>query len=228
MAKGIMFKKSNENCYAEELYKVGDIFITTNNENPSVRFGGTWELQKILTGGELIGFACVTADNGVAKIDTAMNAEISFSDPNLGVKTYTVENYIDNILEGTSGTILVHPQNIVGLVEATFYITGLGLSSGLLGYWWRYNRNTIPSGVTMLPDVTWGYLSTGPYSTNYGGSSNSFFYKVNDGVTDDFFINPILRPYNGSIRFSSADTKSHLLVKAYAKKGNTKVWKRTA
>lgn len=44
MAKGIMFKKSNENCYAEELYKVGDIFITTNSENPSVRFGGTWEL----------------------------------------------------------------------------------------------------------------------------------------------------------------------------------------
>ena len=39
-----MFKKGNENCYAEELYKVGDIFITTNSENPSVRFGGTWEL----------------------------------------------------------------------------------------------------------------------------------------------------------------------------------------
>lgn len=44
MAKGIIFKKSNESCYAEELYKVGDIFITTNSENPSVRFGGTWSL----------------------------------------------------------------------------------------------------------------------------------------------------------------------------------------
>lgn len=29
--------------YPNAYYKVGDIFITTNNENPADRFGGTWE-----------------------------------------------------------------------------------------------------------------------------------------------------------------------------------------
>ncbi len=26
------------------LYKIGDLFLSTNSENPTVRFGGTWEL----------------------------------------------------------------------------------------------------------------------------------------------------------------------------------------
>lgn len=30
--------------YPNAYYKVGDLFLTTNNENPSIRFGGTWEL----------------------------------------------------------------------------------------------------------------------------------------------------------------------------------------
>lgn len=37
-------KKANENAYMNQLYKVGDIYITTNSANPSTRFGGTWEL----------------------------------------------------------------------------------------------------------------------------------------------------------------------------------------
>ncbi len=37
--------KNNEGnkIYPNAYYKIGDIFITTNNENPANRFGGTWE-----------------------------------------------------------------------------------------------------------------------------------------------------------------------------------------
>lgn len=30
--------------YPNAFYEVGDLFLTTRNENPSIRFGGTWEL----------------------------------------------------------------------------------------------------------------------------------------------------------------------------------------
>lgn len=33
-----------ENYYPNAYHKVGDLFLTTNSENPSVRFGGAWEL----------------------------------------------------------------------------------------------------------------------------------------------------------------------------------------
>ena len=40
--------KDNEGnkIYPNAYYKIGDIFITTNSENPSNRFGGTWERIK--------------------------------------------------------------------------------------------------------------------------------------------------------------------------------------
>lgn len=41
--KRIRFKHGNEKA-VEEQYEVGDLYLTTKSENPSVRFGGTWEL----------------------------------------------------------------------------------------------------------------------------------------------------------------------------------------
>lgn len=43
-SKGGTLKNGNDNIYPNAYYKVGDLFLTTNSENPSVRFGGTWEL----------------------------------------------------------------------------------------------------------------------------------------------------------------------------------------
>ena len=37
---------SQINSFLKTIYKVGDYFITHNDENPSKRFGGTWELCK--------------------------------------------------------------------------------------------------------------------------------------------------------------------------------------
>ena len=44
VCKGGTLKNGADNYYPNAYYKVGDLFLTTNNENPSVRFGGTWEL----------------------------------------------------------------------------------------------------------------------------------------------------------------------------------------
>ena len=44
MAKGVQLKQSGENIYPNNFYEVGDVYITTRTENPSTRFGGTWEL----------------------------------------------------------------------------------------------------------------------------------------------------------------------------------------
>ena len=34
----------NDKCYPNAYFAIGDLFFTTNKENPSVRFGGAWEL----------------------------------------------------------------------------------------------------------------------------------------------------------------------------------------
>lgn len=34
----------NDKCYPNAYFAIGDLFFTTKNENPSVRFGGLWEL----------------------------------------------------------------------------------------------------------------------------------------------------------------------------------------
>lgn len=44
MFKGGTLKDNEGNkIYPNAYYKIGDLFITTNNENPANRFGGTWE-----------------------------------------------------------------------------------------------------------------------------------------------------------------------------------------
>lgn len=43
MPKQAQLKKNNEDIFLN-IYKIGDIYITTNSENPADRFGGTWEL----------------------------------------------------------------------------------------------------------------------------------------------------------------------------------------
>lgn len=42
--KGGTLKKGTDKYYPNAYYKVGDLFLTTNSENPSLRFGGTWKL----------------------------------------------------------------------------------------------------------------------------------------------------------------------------------------
>ena len=45
MSKQAQLKKNNEDVFLN-IYKIGDIYITTNSENPADRFGGQWEQIK--------------------------------------------------------------------------------------------------------------------------------------------------------------------------------------
>lgn len=45
MSKQAQLKKGNEDLFLN-IYKIGDIYITTNSENPADRFGGQWEQIK--------------------------------------------------------------------------------------------------------------------------------------------------------------------------------------
>ncbi|MGN1298239.1 MAG: phage baseplate protein [Clostridia bacterium] len=42
--KGGTFQSGEDKYYPNAYYEIGDLFLTTNSENPSIRFGGTWEL----------------------------------------------------------------------------------------------------------------------------------------------------------------------------------------
>lgn len=44
VCKGGTLQCGDTKYFPNAYYKVGDLFLTTNNENPSVRFGGEWEL----------------------------------------------------------------------------------------------------------------------------------------------------------------------------------------
>ena len=71
VAKQILVKNSGADYdyswvnLVDLVYNVGDIILTTNNVNPSVKFGGTWEL--IAQGKTLIGAGTGTDINGVEK-----------------------------------------------------------------------------------------------------------------------------------------------------------------
>jgi hypothetical protein len=208
----------------QELYPIGSVIYNNTNTNPGTYLGyGAWELGRTFYGGELIGYALVELDS-VGTVQTS-GVDYAFSDPSVGTKKYTVENYVPNILTGGSGAILVTPQNIAGFIEATVYISGLG-TSGLRGFWWgAANWNDLPSGVHIFGNSR-APLLTGPIDANYGGNSCTYFYKIDEGVTDTFFINPQYRPYNGSFTPGQGGVGCKMYVKAFARAGTTYTWTR--
>lgn len=222
--RGIRFKKNNENAFVDKYYRVGDLYLTTRSENPSTIFGGTWEKVKTLIGGELIAFGNIISSSGkIIEKDTWK----AFSDPEVGDKTPVIENYIEGILNFNSGTFLINPQNLVGMIEVTIAMSGFG-STGTIGLWWGQNKNTLPTGVTFLPNDGNNALLTGPSGDAYGGHIISFIYKVDDGVTENFYCNPMFAPYKGPVTFSQGGVNCFMTIKVYAKKGNTNIWIRTA
>ena len=205
---------------ADLTYPVGSIYTSNYSDNPANTIGGTWELIKTYTGGELIAYATVWARDGNT---IASGTDTEFSSSNVGSKDYEMYNYVSDILNYSAGTILVNPQNIVGMVEAFVSLSGLG-GSGLRGIWWHDNNNALPTGVSRMGGTQ--HLATGPIDANYGGNSNTYIFKVEGN--ESFYVNPLFSPYNGTFRPSISGTLSWLQVKAYAKAGESYVWKRIA
>lgn len=207
------------------IYDIGDLFITTNNINPSIKFGGTWVADRTYYGGELIAYGVVNTTGAGSSI--AKDTTTAFSDSSVGAKAYNVVNYVSGILTGTGGTLSVQTLGIVGMVEANIFIAGLG-ATGTLGIWWKGNSNILPSGVTMVGGNDNNQLATGPIGANYGGNTNTYLYKVDTTSDVQFYVDPTFIPYNGAFTPSADGTVSQMFVKVFAKYGTTYSWKRTA
>lgn len=206
------------------IYPVGSIYLSVNSTNPSELFGGTWELLKIFTGGELLAYGW--AYNGVSNTtDVNVDVDIPFSGSKIPSKQYSITNYVDGVLTFDSGTFRLHTKNLVGLVEAIYTLSGVYGGNGAL--WFKGNSNELPTGVTIHNNGTGPIL--GNANSMYNGASRTYLYKIDDNASDvNFFINPIATVYNSSFKPCSGGVKCELLVKVYAKKQITYMWKRTA
>lgn len=205
------------------VYPIGSHYITEDSANPSLKFGGTWELVRRTYGGELLAY-------GVAK-NTTTGSTVFAKDSyrpmsDLSLSPEILMDYSgQNILRFNSGTWHIYPQGIVGLIKSTSTVTGIG-ASGTQGIWWSGNSNTLPTGVTMSPSTRCP-LTGGINGANYGGGSLVHTYKV-DGVTENFYVNPKFTPYGGAMTPGSGGVGCVLQIEVYASTGLHYIWKRTA
>lgn len=214
-----IFKEGNPVGY----YPIGGIYTSSDNTDPGVLFGGTWELERRFYGGELLAYG--TAWNSTISPLVASNGvDYGFSDilPS-SVYSSHLRNYMPDILTASSGTIWVQTKGVVGLIEATVEISGSNDSCN--GIWFlRQNKNNLPDSVTLT-----GGQGLIALNGAYTGASTKYFYNINDNdAGTDFFINPVWRPYGGSFYPGNGGTASTLQVKAYAKGKITYMWKRVA
>lgn len=73
--------------YPNAYYKVGDIFITTNEENPANRFGGTWQKLPEET------FLMTASSNYTVK-STGGENEVTLGNEHIPEHSHTVTGYV--------------------------------------------------------------------------------------------------------------------------------------
>lgn len=222
-ASNLNLLQDNIDDAINEVHGIGTTYV--NDTNPSALFGGTWEQVKTFAGGELLAYGW--AYNGSTN-NTKMNKDenLTFSNTIIPNKKYSITNYLENILIFDSGTFKINTKNIVGLIEADINFSGSFEGNG--GIWWKGNENALPQGISIDTQGT-GPLSYGANNT-YSTCSKKYFYSIDESVTENlnFYVNPIGTIYNSSFTPCDGGVKCELLVKIYAKKNLTYLWKRTA
>ena len=216
-----------DNNLINRTYPIGSIYHTSSaNKNPGTSFGGEWELVRTFYGGELIGYG-LAQTHQVYGSYVAKDTGIAFSDLK-EPKSQEFKSF-NNIITFDNGTFKIFPKGIVGMVEVTYTISGLG-GAGCTGIWWGHaNKNSLPTGVTLYGQAGVNRpLLTGPAANTFGGCSNFYMYSIADNAAEDisFYINPLAIPYNGSFEPCGGGTSSSLMIKAFAKYGTNYMWKR--
>lgn len=218
-----VFKEGNPMGY----YPIGGIYTSSDNTDPGVLFGGTWELERRFYGGELLAYGTAwNSTSGTKEFTTGTYAYYGFSDIFANTEyTDSICNYMPDILTGRAGTIWVQTKGVVGLIEASMTISGATANSGCYGIWFSTNnRNPLPDDVSIRGGGP--LLAINGY---YSGASTTYFYDIAEtDVGTEFFVNPLWQPYGGSFYPGHSGTKSVLQVKAYAKGKVTYMWKRVA
>ena len=107
--------KDNEGnkIYPNTYYKIGDIFITTNSENPADRFGGTWQKLPEET------FLMTSSSNYTVK-STGGENEVTLTINHIPPHTHT----LPGAGSGSGQTTLVRANTQVASVQS--YSTGGG------------------------------------------------------------------------------------------------------
>lgn len=89
MPKQAQLKKANDNLFLN-IYKIGDIYITTNSENPADRFGGQWEQIQdkfLLCAGST--YSAGTTGGNASHVHTSASHTHTLSDYGVAKVTFT-------------------------------------------------------------------------------------------------------------------------------------------
>ncbi len=210
------------------IYPVGSIYMSVNSTNPSQLFGGTWELLKTFTGGELLAYGIINSIGTGTKM--AIDEVKAISDSNFPNKTANITNYVDGVLSFESGAFKINKTNIIGFVEVETTVNG-DVRDNVTGIYFKNNANELPSGVTYMKNIYGCIINIYGY---YGGCTNTSVYKVDTETDTPFYANPNFSPYTcfspyvGSFTPNAGGLSSYQIIKVYAKKQLTYLWKRTA
>lgn len=182
------YNGTGEKIYPEFYYPIGTVIITSSNTNPSVYYGGTWELidkefrtfSKNYTGNEISDIATSTNSTVnqvlvqrmghtiILRIGFETKVELNDNDVNLLVLNLT-ELGVVNLRFGAY-FITIPVDNKDGIIIGSLESNGVVLSSDVI---MKGNATVMPSGA----NTSFYYEREMPYSVMLDSVCDKFYWK---------------------------------------------------